>query len=166
MVRTDRTLYRKKERKKYNCHTYKEELNNYGYTPLLISPLATMLRIQKCLTCCSSMGLNQIQVSVGGMWQPLRSATNSGIFMSSSSLRKHMTLPAIWHPKNSSCSGSQTGMTDRLVVALHPAKQFPTESFSIWNLSPPGTSCGLKYIEQCSLFTLHCIQHLLRTLYF
>ena len=31
----------------------------------------------------------------GGMWQPLESATDPGIFMSSSSLRKHMTLPAI-----------------------------------------------------------------------
>ena len=58
----------------------------------------------------------------GGMWQPLESATDPGIFMSSSPLRKHMTLPAIWQPKNSSCSGSQTGMTDRLVAALHPAK--------------------------------------------
>ena len=58
----------------------------------------------------------------GGMWQPLESATDPGIFMSSSPLRKHMTLLAIWHPKKSSCSGSQTGMTDQLVVALHPAK--------------------------------------------
>ena len=102
----------------------------------------------------------------GGMWQPIESATDPGIFMSSLSLRKRMTFPAIWHPKNSSCSESQTGMTDRLVVALHTAKQSPTESFTIWNLSPPGTSGGLKYIEQCSLFSLHCIQHLLRTLYF
>ena len=35
-----------------------------GYTRLLISPQATMQRNQMCLTCYSSMGPNQIQVSV------------------------------------------------------------------------------------------------------
>ena len=58
----------------------------------------------------------------GGMWQPFESAIDPGIFMSSSSLRKHMTLPAIWHPQKFLLFGSQTGMTDRLFVALHPAK--------------------------------------------
>ena len=108
----------------------------------------------------------------GGMWQPLESATDPGIFTSSSPLRKHMTLPAIWHPKQILLF-RVTNWNDQPTRCSTPPSQIVScrifyylEFVSSRNLLWPEINRTMQSFLPCTVYNIYSVHSVFRGLFF